>query len=103
MMIDRNRVTQQLLALIYEVNETRPTSKRLEKSVDTVLFGHSGQLDSLGLVNFVVAAEQRIEEEFGRPVVLADERAMSQSKSPFRTIESLADYICRLLGEDVHG
>jgi len=72
----------------------------LDKSIDADLFGGKGKLDSLGLVSFVVATEQEIEEEFGVPISIADERAMSQKNSPFKTLGTFADYISLLLEED---
>jgi D-alanine--poly(phosphoribitol) ligase subunit 2 len=59
---------------------------------DTPLLGRDGILDSLGLVTLVVALEQSIEDMYGVSVSLADERALSAGKSPFRTIGALADY-----------
>jgi len=64
---------------------------------DTPLFGPSGVLDSLGLVSVLVELEQRISEVSGRTVTLMDDRAMSQTSSPFRTVDSLADYLGRQL------
>ncbi len=64
---------------------------------DTRLFGREGLLDSMGLVTLVVAVEQAIEDEYGVSVSLADDRALSQRTSPFRTVGSLADYAARLL------
>ncbi len=66
---------------------------------DTVLFGIGGVLDSLGLVNLIVAVEQRLEDELGTVVVLADEKAMAQKNSPFRTVATLVDYIAQQLDE----
>jgi acyl carrier protein len=60
---------------------------------ETALFGKGGCLDSLGLVSFIVAVETEIEDRFGETLTLADERAMSQRHSPFRTVLSLAEYI----------
>jgi hypothetical protein len=34
-----------------------------------------------------------VEDAFGDALTLADERALSMEASPFRTIQSLADYI----------
>jgi D-alanine--poly(phosphoribitol) ligase subunit 2 len=68
---------------------------------ETVLFGNQGILDSLGLVNLVVAVEQAIEDHFSVSISLADSRAMSQSRSPFRTIGSLADYAKSLIQEEI--
>ncbi len=76
-------------------NPTQPETIR----VDTRLIGREAVLDSMGLVNLIVEIEQRLEDDFGMAVVLADDRAMSQEKSPFRSVGSLADYISRLVGE----
>lgn len=62
----------------------------------TPLFGEVGVLDSVGLVSLVVAVEQAMEDELGIRVSLADERALSQQKSPYRTVESLASYAVSL-------
>jgi len=59
---------------------------------DTVLYGENGVLDSMGLVSLVIAVEQAIEDQFGKAVGLADEKAMSQSKSPYRSADTLAAY-----------
>jgi hypothetical protein len=64
-----------------------------------VIFGSGGMLDSLELVNFLADLEYRLDEEFGRGVVLASDRAMSRSRSPFRDADSLAGYIMELLAE----
>lgn len=64
---------------------------------ETPLFGRDGILDSVGLVTLVVAVEQAIEDECGVSVSLADEKAMSQRQSPYRTVGSLAEYATRLL------
>ena len=59
---------------------------------ETRLFGKDGILDSMGLVSLVVAVEQAIEESFGIQIRLADERALSQRRSPYRSIRTLAEY-----------
>jgi len=58
----------------------------------TQLFGEEGVFDSMGLVSLIVAVEQEIEDRFGKSVALADERALSRSSSPYRTVETLAQY-----------
>ena len=69
----------------------------------TVLLGKASHFDSLGLVNYIVDVEQALDEELGVAVTLADERAMSQTRSPFRTVQSLADYIMTLAADDGAG
>lgn len=60
---------------------------------DTALFGIGGWLDSMGLVTLVVEVEQVLAERYGLRVTLADDRAMSQRNSPFRTVGTLVAYI----------
>lgn len=67
---------------------------------ETELFSSSaGILDSLGLVSFLVAVEQTVEDTFGVHIVLADDRALSQRRSPFRSVAALRDYTAELLQE----
>ena len=66
---------------------------------DTDLFGEKGIFDSLGLVSLLVAVEEGIWDRFGREVSLADEKALSRKRSPFRSIGTLADYAHELIGQ----
>ena len=78
------------------VIETLP---RPVSSAGEVIFGAGGVLDSLDLVNFLADLEYRLGQEFGRELVLASDKAMSRSRSPFRDVDSLAGYIMELLAE----
>jgi acyl carrier protein len=95
----KQRIVEALYAAIDDLNRTRTSETPLKKSTETALYGSASALDSLGLVNFLVAAEQEVEKEFGHAIVLADDRALSQDPSPFRSVGALADYIEVLLRE----
>ncbi len=82
---------------VEEMNEQLPGDQQLNYSPEAVLFGSGGNLDSLGLVSLLVIIEQNIEEEFDTNITIADEKAMSQKNSPFRTVSALIDYIELLL------
>ncbi len=97
----RNDIAQTVFDAIDAYNEQWAEGEPLEKSQDTVLFGAGGRLDSLGLINFMVVAEEKIEDTFDTPVALADENAMSAERSPFRTVNTLIDHVCLLL-DGVH-
>ncbi|OQY50377.1 MAG: acyl carrier protein [Candidatus Parabeggiatoa sp. nov. 2] len=97
----REEIKQAVFNVLDEINQELPQEKQLEKSETTVLFGKFGQLDSLGLVNLIVAIEEKLQEECNVSITLADERAMSQRNSPFRTVASLIDYIAMLLNEEI--
>ena len=98
-MEESQKVLQSIYRAIDDINAELSEKERLKKVPETILFGNSGGLDSLGLVNLIVAAEQYLESEFGITLTLADERAMSQKSSPFRTVGTLANYILMLLKE----
>ena len=84
---------------IDQVNELLPEERCLEKTTETVLSNKSEQssLDSLGMVNFIVALEQLINEEMGVTVSFADDLVISEEQNPFQTVSILADNIDKLL------
>jgi len=96
----RKTIEKLIFNSIEEINEQLPLEQQLTQSTKTVLFGKDGKLDSLGLVTLLVLIEQNIEDEFDLSITIADERAMSQKHSPFRTVGILADYIDMLLKEN---
>lgn len=70
-----------------------------EFNANSPLFGREGLFDSMGLVSVIVLVEEAIADEFGVDVVLADQRAMSQQKSPFLSCSALAAYAARLIDD----
>ena len=97
--INRDTIASLVMSNLHEVlsQKDQPMPDLANGSVD--LIGREAVLDSLGLVTLIVDLEQRLEEEYSVALVLADERAMSQMSSPFRTQQSLTDYICLLIEE----
>ena len=102
-MSKNERIKKVIINSIEEINQQLQKENQLEKSTNTILFGKDGKLDSLGLVNLLVIIEQNIEDELQVIITLADERAISQRNSPFRTVKTLADYIEMLLDEKLNG
>jgi len=92
-----------LFNVIDELNELRPAEEHLEKNLMAPLIGDSGRLDSAALINLIVLTEQKTAEELGRPILLTDDRTMSQVKEVFGTLGNLAEYIQRLLSEKRDG
>ena len=90
-----------ILAIVLEAmemaNRTRVGALRLDVSPSAPLFGPPSPLDSLGLVALLIDMEEAFERA-GHPVVLSDERALSQTRSPFRDVPSLVAYIGALTG-----
>jgi acyl carrier protein len=65
----------------------------------TRLIGKKGILDSLGLVTLIVSIEQKLLDDHGIVATIADERALSMEKSPFKTVCSLSEYVTLLIKE----
>lgn len=99
-MINHERIIQALYAAIDEVNQMLPENQQLNKSTETIILDDtSGILDSQGLLNFTVAAEEKIEDKFGIEISLTDENIFLQESSPLKTVGTLADYIFTVVGE----
>ena len=92
-----NTITQLIITSLSELNEELNEPSLENITEQTRLFGGNGALDSLALVSFIADIEESVATKFGKNIVLADEKAMSQKVSPFRTVESLANYIQKLL------
>jgi D-alanine--poly(phosphoribitol) ligase subunit 2 len=90
-----------IVNVLQEVNGQEEMRLPDELGSDTSLFGRDGILDSVGLVTLVVAVEQAMEDEFGVSVSLADDKAMSQQHSPYRTIGTLAAYAQSVMQGDI--
>ena len=88
---------ENILAAIYRavdwINGELPPDRQLIKAPETRLLGSQSVLDSMHLVSLIVAIEREVEDTLGMALTLADERALSMNASPFRSIQSLADYI----------
>ena len=85
---------------IEEFNAIYKQNIPIELGEEAPLYGGSGVLDSLGLVSLIVMIEQSIEDELGVPVILADEKAMSQKNSPFLNVHLLVVYIVGIIEEE---
>jgi hypothetical protein len=79
------------------------TGVKIDFTDGTRLLGSGAPLDSLGLVTVLAGFEAAVNDAFESDIVLADERAMSLERSPFRTVSSLIDYTCMLLDEAGNG
>jgi acyl carrier protein len=63
------------------------------------LFGDGGRLDSLALANLIVIVEGELEAAFGFQFDLTQDDPFSSETGHFKTVQSLVDYISRLVVE----
>jgi acyl carrier protein len=91
-----------ILALVREsyrlalAEAKRPEPEAVDE--ETRLVGDGAAVDSLGLVALILGLEERLSDQLGLDVSIMDERALSRSRSPFRTVGSLTDYVVELAG-----
>ena len=76
-------------------NLAREPHLQLLLEPEAALFGAGSPLDSIGLVGLLVDIEDALRDR-GLDVELSDARAMSQSRSPFRSVAALVDYMTSL-------
>jgi acyl carrier protein len=81
-----------ILGAVKSVNLARKPEAQLEIGPDAPIFGGGSPLDSLGLVTLLIEIEDALLDR-GHTVTLSDARAMSQTRSPFRSVTALVAYI----------
>ncbi len=90
-------ILQSIYDTIEEVNRQLPNEQQLQKSPDTIIVGHGGVLDSLGVINFLVALEDRLSRETGNTITLLDEEIISESGGLLKTIDHIEQFIVNKL------
>lgn len=94
---------EELVAIIFDtLQEMRKSGEFVYEdslSVDTPLYGgKDGKLDSLSLVKLIVAVEQGIQDRLNTTVSLADPKALSQTRTPFRSVSTLVNHAITVIG-----
>lgn len=82
---------------VVELNERLDNKVDVDKGGDAPLYGKDAPLDSLSLVSLISDVEEAIEDDLDVAVVIANEKAMSRERSPFKTIGSLVEYAAELI------
>ena len=65
------------------------------------LVGDHAAVTSMGLVSFIADVESTLADSHNISVTLVSEQALSRTRSPFRSIDALADYIMELIAAPV--
>jgi len=96
--VDKEQVLRLVLSTVREEADEIGYDELRAPTAETPLFGGDAGVDSLSLVRLVAAVERAAQVQFGKNVVLADEKAMSMRNSPFRTAGALAELLFARLG-----
>lgn len=95
----RDRIVEIVRRSVAEVNEELRDDVKLDGDAETVLYGRGAKIASMTLVSLIVAVEENLRGEFGLAVTLANEKAMSMERSPFKTLGSLIAYVIDVVAE----
>lgn len=95
--MNKEKINNVLVNTIQEYFDSQDFNEKANKN--TVLFGKKSVLDSMGLVNVIIDIESRFLDE-DIEISLTSESAMSRRNSPFRTVDTLADFIMEQLGDN---
>jgi acyl carrier protein len=80
---------------IDRLNEVLPAGEPITRSLDTVLLGEGGRLDSMGFVNLVVALEDELEAQLGTKLDMAEE--LLAAGKEIRTVADLEELLLRMI------
>jgi len=98
--VDRQRIINCVFSAIEQVNATRAPEEAVLPAIDTVLVSDQSGLDSLGLINFVVALEDQLSQAFGRQIPLAESALDPSARRHFATVADLADHLEAILSKE---
>ena len=100
MKLSEERILRTIFEVVDEVNKMLPEERRLQKLPDTFLAGDSGNLDSLGLINFIVELEGGLQKDFGLTMNLIE--LLEMPEEPMKNIGQLAIFIvAQANGEEI--
>ncbi len=91
MELSKENILQTIFGAIDEVNKMLAEEERLEKSLNTRLVGDGGGLNSLGLINFIVEVEGRIQKDFSLELNLVE--ALEAPEEPLKSVGRLVEFI----------
>ena len=91
--ITKEFILEMIYSIIDEHNKLNPNDLKLEKSLETLLFGSESNLDSLGLVNFLVEVENIIKKNIDQDVCVINELLFLDENNPYCNVETLSEYI----------
>lgn len=95
----RAEINEMVLATFMQVFNDSDKTIDIEPNADTPIMGSDSPFDSVDLVTFIVALEQTLEDDHNVSITLADDRALGQAVSPFKSIGTISDYIEMLVNE----
>ena len=101
--MNRDELIRQLVSTLKDTMKEQSTGGEIEVSSTSSLVGPEAVLTSMALVSFITDVESTLYQQHSVEITLVSEQALSRTSSPFRTLETLADYILELVGAQFAG
>lgn len=99
MIIEKDKIMGIVIESINEITDEWEIKCDYPILAETRIWGGESSLTSMNIVNIIVCIEEKIADAYNLQITIADEKAFSQSKSPFKSVESLTNYIVGLISE----
>jgi acyl carrier protein len=98
--VDRQAIVDMMMGMLQQTLDAHlldQGGEAVRATPDLSLIGEEAAVSSMALVSFIADVESTLAESFNLTVTLVSERALSRKKSPFRTVDALADYVLELV------
>ena len=98
--MDRQAIVDMMMGMLQQTLDAHlldQGGEAVRATPDLSLIGEEAAVSSMALVSFIADVESTLAENFNLTVTLVSERALSRKKSPFRTVDALADYVLELV------
>ena len=95
--INSAEIQNMILNCLRNLNEESDEEDRFEIREDMKLIGSDSDVDSMALVTLIMDIETAVLDEHGEDISMVTEEAMSRSRSPFRSVTTLTEYVGDLL------
>lgn len=82
---------------IEEFNEFLDSTSKLVSDHNEELIGPNGKLDSLGIIMFIGALENKIFEYTNKKITLLNQDFLVDTNGPYKNLSSMEEYIISLL------
>ncbi|MBT4731392.1 hypothetical protein HOB87_05435 [Candidatus Woesearchaeota archaeon] len=79
-----------ILDSVAEVNKELKSEVLSNLNNDTLIFEN---LDSVAVLDLVIEIENKLQQEYGKFIQIADETVMDEIQTPFKTLLSLTKFI----------
>ena len=99
--MQREDLIGMMAKLLQDTLAEQSTDQIIQASPSSPLIGAEAVLTSMGLVSFVADVETTLAQSYSVELILVSEQALSRKNSPFRTVDTLVDYVLELVGAAV--